>query len=77
VAVTVKTGKIEAVRVTEHQERQFYSAFTDTARKIVAMQGIKGVDATSSATITSQAIINATATALTKAMRQQLDSATK
>jgi uncharacterized protein with FMN-binding domain len=37
---------------------------TDTPGKIIAKQGVKGVDATSSATITSEAIIYAAAKAL-------------
>ena len=64
VAVTVQGGRITAVEVTKHQEKQFYSALTDTSAKIVRAQGVQGVDATSSATITSEAIINATAKAL-------------
>jgi uncharacterized protein with FMN-binding domain len=64
VAVTVAGGRIESVRITQHREKQFYSALTDTPRKIIEKQGVKGVDATSSATITSEAIINATAKAL-------------
>jgi uncharacterized protein with FMN-binding domain len=64
VAVVVKGGKIESVRVTQHKEKQFYSALSDTPAKIIAKQGVKGVDATSNATITSEAIINGTAKAL-------------
>lgn len=64
VEVVVKGGKITSVRVTQHREKQFYSALTDTPNKIIAKQGVKGVDTTSSATITSEAIINATAKAL-------------
>jgi uncharacterized protein with FMN-binding domain len=64
VEVAVAAGRIEAVRITKHREKQFYSAMTDTPAKIIAKQGVKGVDATSSATITSEAIINATAKAL-------------
>jgi len=64
VAVTVKQGRIENVRITQHKEKQFYSALTDTPAKIIAKQGVKGVDATSNATITSEAIINGTAKAL-------------
>jgi uncharacterized protein with FMN-binding domain len=64
VQVVVKSGKIESVEVTQHREKQFYSAMTDTPAKIIAKQSVKGVDATSSATITSEAIINATAKAL-------------
>jgi uncharacterized protein with FMN-binding domain len=72
VAVEVKVagGRIESVRVTQHREKQFYSALTDTPRKIIDKQGVKGVDATSSATITSEAIINATAKALAGAGKQ-------
>lgn len=64
VAVEVAAGKITAVRVTKHKEKQFYSSLEDTPRKILARQGIKGVDGTSGATVTSEAIINATAKAL-------------
>jgi len=69
IEVDVESGRITAVRVTKHQEKQFYSAITDTTRKIVAKQGVKGVDATSSATITSEAIINATGRALADGMQ--------
>lgn len=64
VAVTVKAGRIERVRVVQHREKQFYSALTDTPAKIIAKQGVQGVDATSNATITSNAIIDASAKAL-------------
>jgi uncharacterized protein with FMN-binding domain len=64
VEVKVASGRIDSVRVTKHKEKQFYSSLEDTPRKIVARQGIKGVDGTSGATITSEAIINATAKAL-------------
>ena len=64
VSVSVKGGRIEAVKVTRHQEKQFYSAIRDVPRQIVKKQGVKGVDATSRATITAEAIINATAKAL-------------
>ncbi len=64
VGVKVQRGRIESVTVTKHREKQFYSAITDTTAKIIAKQSVKGVDATSNATITSEAIINATAKAL-------------
>jgi len=69
IEVTVKGGRIESVRVTDHREKQFYSALTDTPAKIIAKQSVKGVDTTSRATITSEAIINATAKALADGMR--------
>lgn len=64
VEVAVQNHRIESVKITQHKEKQFYSALSDTPRKIIEKQGVKGVDATSSATITSEAIINATAKAL-------------
>jgi uncharacterized protein with FMN-binding domain len=70
VEVSVKSRRIASVRVTQHHEKQFYSALTDVPRKIVAKQSVKGVDATSGATITSEAIINATAKALAGGMRR-------
>ena len=64
VEVVVAAGKIESVRVTQHREKQYYSSLTDTPQKILNRQSVAGIDATSSATITSEAIINATAKAL-------------
>lgn len=69
VEVRVAGGRIEDVTVVQHKEKQFYSSITDTTQKIVERQGIKGVDATSGATITSEAIINATAKAMAGAVQ--------
>jgi uncharacterized protein with FMN-binding domain len=69
VEVVVKAGAIESVKVTQHREKQYYSSLTDTPRKILARQGVSGIDATSSATITSEAIINATAKALADGLK--------
>lgn len=67
--VIVKAGRIESVTVVQHREKQYYSSLTDTPAKIIAKQGVKGVDATSSATITSEAIINGAAKALSVAQK--------
>ena len=69
VEVVVKAGRIVSVQVTRHEEKQFYSALTDTPRRIVQKQSVLGIDATSGATITSEAIINATAKALAQGMK--------
>jgi uncharacterized protein with FMN-binding domain len=69
VTVRVKDGRITNVAVGPHKERQFYSAIEDTTRKILAKQSLKGIDTTSAATVTSEAIINATAKALSAAMK--------
>ena len=69
VEVVVTDKRIESVRVTQHKEKQFYNAIDETPKRIIAKQGVKGVDATSSATITSEAIINASAKALAAAAK--------
>jgi uncharacterized protein with FMN-binding domain len=66
VKVDVAGGRIQSVKVTNHKEKQFYSALTDTPNQILKKQTVKGIDATSRATITSQSIVNATAKALAK-----------
>ena len=66
--VTVTRGRIASVEVTQHRETySYYSRAIPVARKIVSKQGIKGVDAVSGATITSDAIINAVVKALANA----------
>ena len=65
--VTVAKGRIKSVTVTRHKEKQFYSAIEDTTAQIVKEQELTGIDATTGATITSEAIINATARALSGA----------
>ena len=65
VSVTVLSGKIQKVEITKHKEKQFYSALRDIPAQIVAKQSVKDVDATSRATITAEAIVSATAKALT------------
>ncbi|MBI2920707.1 MAG: FMN-binding protein [Planctomycetes bacterium] len=71
VEVKVAGGRITSVKVTAHREKQFYSSLTETPRRIVEKQGVKGVDATTGATITSEAILNATAKALNQGMVKQ------
>ena len=68
VEVVVAAGKITSCKVTQHQEKQFYSSVTDTPARIIAKQNVKGVEATSGATITSEAIINASAKALAQGL---------
>ena len=69
IEVVVADGRIQSVRVTQHKEKQFYSAIEDTPAQIVKEQGFTGIDATTGATITSEAIINATAKALAAAAK--------
>ncbi len=69
VEVSVGGGRISDVKVTRHTEKQWYSSLTDTRRQILLKQGAKGVDATSGATITSEAMLNATLKALAKGQK--------
>ncbi|WP_162006573.1 FMN-binding protein [Roseimaritima sediminicola] len=64
VAATVADGRLEAVKVVAHKEKQFYSALTDTPAQLLEKQSVRGIDGTTGATITAQAIVNATAQAL-------------
>jgi uncharacterized protein with FMN-binding domain len=64
VAVTVKGHRIEKVEVVEHKEKQFYASLVEVPPQIVGKQSVKGIDTTTGATITSEAIINASAKAL-------------
>jgi uncharacterized protein with FMN-binding domain len=68
VAVSVKSAKIVSVKVTSHKEDRAYSSIGEIPRRIVEKQGLKGVDAVSGATVTSEAIINAAAKALASGM---------
>ncbi|MCC9608638.1 FMN-binding protein [Blastopirellula sp. JC732] len=69
VELTVNSNRITQVRVTKHSEKQFYAALTDTPNQILEKQSYRDIDGTSGATITSQAIISATAKALAKGAR--------
>ena len=69
IEVVVADGRIQSVRVTQHKEKQFFSAMENTTAQIVKEQGFTGIDATTGATITSEAIINATAKALAGAVK--------
>ncbi len=69
VSVTVRDHRITSVRVTQHSEKQHYSSLTDIPNQIMQKQSVRGIDATTSATITSEAIIAAAARALVKGAR--------
>ena len=68
VAVEVRRGRIESVKVIRHKEDWFFSSLTDIPDQIVRNQGLRGVDAVTSATVTSTAIVNAAAKALAAGM---------
>ncbi|MCW8133447.1 MAG: FMN-binding protein [Planctomycetota bacterium] len=69
VEVTVASRRIAAVNVVSHQEKQYYGSLAEMPKRILERQGIKGVDTFSSATMTSEAIVNATGKALANGMK--------
>jgi uncharacterized protein with FMN-binding domain len=69
VTVTVQEHRIESVKVTKHQEKQFYASLTEVPPQIVTKQAVTGIDMTTGATVTSEAIVNAAAKALDGAAR--------
>ncbi|TWT79433.1 FMN-binding domain protein [Planctomycetes bacterium CA13] len=69
VEVKISDSQIQSVRVTKHTEKQFFAALTDTPNQIIANQSFRSVDGTSGATVTSQAIIHATARAMAKGVK--------
>ncbi len=69
VEVVVKDSRIESVQVSSHKEDRPLASIDQTTTQIIAKQGVKGVDTTTGATVTSEALINATAKALAKAMK--------
>ena len=67
VSVIVANSRISAVKVIQNKDKQFYSAIKETTEKIVKQQSLRNIDATTGATVTSDAIVNATAKALAEA----------
>jgi uncharacterized protein with FMN-binding domain len=70
VAVTIKDGRIQAVRVVRHVEKQPFGALKDIPVRIIQKQSVQGIDATSAATITSDALLNAATKALHEAAQR-------
>ncbi len=67
-SVTVQNGRITSVRVTSHKDKQYFSSITDTTKQIIEKQGLRDIDATTGATVTSDGILNAAANALGKGL---------
>lgn len=67
ISIDVKKHQIVSVKVTQHHEKRFYASIVDTCAQIVQKQSVKGIDTTTGATVTSEAIINASAKALAAA----------
>ena len=68
VEAVVKGRRIEAINVTYNPDRQYFHAVDETIRRILLKQTVNGVDAISGATVTSEAVIRASAKALAEGM---------
>ena len=68
VEAVVKAGRIASVSVTYNPDRQYFHAVDETIRRILDRQTVNGVDAISGATVTSEAVIRASAKALAGGM---------
>jgi uncharacterized protein with FMN-binding domain len=71
VSVTVKDHRITDVKVTRFQEKQYYASLTEIPRAIIERQDFRGVDATTGATVTADAIKNAVAHALRQGVKRE------
>ncbi|MEW6354873.1 MAG: FMN-binding protein [Planctomycetota bacterium] len=69
VAVVMKGGAIGKVNVTNHKETRFYTAIQSIPEQIVENQSLD-VDAVTSATVSSDAIVAAAGAALEEAMKK-------
>ncbi|PCJ61240.1 MAG: hypothetical protein COA79_06575 [Planctomycetota bacterium] len=66
VEVKIKDNKFTSIIVKDHKEKQFYSSLVDIPSQILKSQSLQSVDAISGATLTSDAILNATIKSFTK-----------
>lgn len=66
VEVEVKKGKIVKIKIIKTRDDRPLNAYEEVPEAIIEKQGITGVDAITSATISSEALMNAVANALVK-----------
>ena len=60
----VQDQRIQSLTITSLSDKQYYHAVNQTVQRILKKQTVKGIDAISGATITSEAVVRATAKAL-------------
>ena len=61
---SVNRGRLMNIEITSLSDKQYYHAVDATIKKIIKQQSVKGIDAISGATVTSEAVIRATAKAM-------------
>ncbi len=65
----VANGELKTVTITSLSDKQYYHAVDATVEKIIKKQSVKGIDAISGATVTSEAVIRATAKAMAQGVQ--------
>lgn len=70
VEVTVRKGRIERIEIVENQDDWPLNALVTVPAQIIEKQSVQGIDMTSGATFTSEAVLNATGKALNTGMKQ-------
>ncbi len=70
VEVTVSAGRIEDVKIVSTRENMPFTALTDVPKSIIEKQGLKGIDTTTGATMTSEAVVHGVAMALAGATKK-------
>jgi uncharacterized protein with FMN-binding domain len=66
---SVANGRLNEIKITSLSDKQYYHAVDATIKKIIKQQSVKGIDAISGATVTSEAVIRATAKAMAQGTR--------
>ena len=66
---SVTGGRLTEIKITSLTDKQYFHAVDATIKKIIRAQSVKGVDAVSGATVTSEAVIRASAKALAQGTR--------
>ena len=68
VEVRVRTGRIEQIRIVENKDDWPLNALVTVPAQLIEKQSVKGIDMTSGATFTAEAVLNATGKALSTGM---------
>ncbi len=65
----VEDGVLQRIQITSLSDKQYFHAVDATIKKILKQQTVQGIDAVSGATVTSEAVIRATAKAMAQGTR--------
>lgn len=70
VEVTVRAGRIQRIEIAENQDDWPLNALETVPAEMIDKQSVQGIDMTSGATFTAEAVLNATGKALSTGMRR-------